>query len=84
MEPIELLGIASAALLLFAFVANEWGRLSSESVWYDALNCISALGLFVYAYYLGAVPFMITNAVWGVVSGVDVVKDVLRLKRTQK
>lgn len=84
MESIEILGIASAGLLLFAFVANEWGKLSSESIWYDLLNFLSALGLFAYAYHLGAVPFMITNAVWGLVSGVDVVKDVLRLKKRGK
>lgn len=81
MESIEILGIASAALLLFAFVANEWGKLSSESIWYDLFNFLSALGLFVYAYHLEALPFMVTNAVWGLVSGADVVKDVLRLKR---
>ncbi len=81
MDPIELVGIASAALLLFAFIANEWGKLSSESIWYDLFNCLSALGLFVYAYHLGAVPFMVTNAVWGLVSGVDVMKDVFRLRR---
>lgn len=80
MDPIELLGIASAALLLFAFVANEWGKLSSESVWYDLFNFLSACGLFIYAYHLGAVPFMVTNAVWGLVSGADVVKDLLRCK----
>lgn len=81
MGPVEILGIASAGLLLFAFVANEWGKLSSESIWYDLCNFLSALGLFAYAYHLGAVPFMITNAVWGLVSGADVVKDLLRLKR---
>ncbi len=74
MESIELLGIASAGLLLFAFVANEWGKLSSESIWYDLFNFLSALGLFAYAYHLGALPFMVTNAVWGLVSGVDVVR----------
>ena len=80
----EILGIASAALLLAAFIANEWGKLSSESIWYDLFNCFAALGLFVYAYHLGAVPFMVTNAVWGLVSGVDVAKDLLRLKRGRK
>jgi hypothetical protein len=78
MEPIEILGIASAALLLFAFVANEWGKLSSESLWYDLFNFLSALGLFAYAYHLGAVPFMVTNAVWGLVSGVDVARHFLK------
>lgn len=81
MEPIEILGVASAGLLLVSFIANEWGKLSSESIWYDLLNCISAIGLFAYAYHLGAVPFMVTNGVWGLVSGIDVLKDLLRWKK---
>ncbi len=87
MEPIEILGILSAGVLLFAFVANEYGKLPSESLWYDLLNFLAAAGLFVYAYHLGALPFMITNGVWGVVSAIDVGKDLMwrgGLKRRRK
>lgn len=84
MESIEILGILSAGLALWAFVANEWGSWSAESFLYDLLNFLSAIGLFIYAYYLDAIPFMITNAVWGVVSGADVVKYLIREKRLKR
>ena len=78
MSPIEIVGILSALMTLCAFVANEWGKLSAESILYDTLNLFAAVGLFAYAWYLDAVPFMLTNAVWGIVSGVDVVKYLVR------
>jgi len=81
MEAIEILGILSALLILAGFIANEYGRLSSGSLWYDLLNFIGAIGLFVYAYTQGVVPFMLTNGVWAFVSGVDVIRYLLGRKR---
>lgn len=84
MEPLELLGIASAALALIAFIGNEYGQLKANSLSYDLLNFVSGAGLFFYAYYAGVIPFMITNAVWALVSGIDVVKYFVRPKRVKK
>ena len=81
MEPIELLGIGSALLALIAFVGNEYGKLNAKSFWYDALNFLSAAGLFVYAYTEWVVPFMITNSVWAFVSGMDVLRYFLKKRR---
>ena len=79
---IELLGIVSALVTLSAFVANEYGWLSNESILYDFLNMCSGTGLFIYAYSTGVVPFMITNSVWALVSGIDVMKHIWkRLKK---
>lgn len=74
MSNIEILGVFSALLALSAFVANEYGKLTAESLWYDLINLISAVGLGFYAYSIGAIPFIITNSVWGLVSGIDVIK----------
>jgi len=84
MEPIEILGIGSAFLALFAFVGNQYGKLKAESIWYDVLNLLSAVGLFTYAYSVGVIPFMITNSVWGLVSGMDVLKYLLKGKGLKK
>jgi hypothetical protein len=73
-EPIEILGIGSALLALVAFVGNEYGKMKASNFWYDALNFLSAVGLFVYAYTEWVVPFMITNSVWAFVSGMDVIR----------
>jgi hypothetical protein len=87
MSPLEILGVLSALMTLSAFVANEWGKLDAESILYDVLNFLAAIGLFTYAYHLSAIPFMLTNAVWGLVSGVDVVRYLIKgkgLKRRRK
>ncbi len=84
MEPIEILGIASAALALIAFIGNEYGQLKANSLSYDLLNFVSGAGLFLYAYYAGVIPFMITNAVWALVSGADIVRYFLKAPRLKK
>ncbi len=86
MDSIEILGILSALLALFAFVGNQYHKLKDTSFTYDLLNTLSGIGLFTYAYLVDALPFMITNSVWAVVSGIDVVKYVYkkRLKKSKK
>ncbi len=83
MDPLEILGIASALVVLFAFVGNEYGKFNADSFTYDLLNFVGAVGLFFYAYSTGVMPFMITNGVWAVVSGVDVWRY-LSKKKTRK
>ncbi len=74
MDPYEVLGIGSAFMVLYAFVANEYGWLPVRSMKYDLFNLIGSIGLFFYAFTAGVIPFMITNAVWATVSGLDVLK----------
>ena len=77
MSSIEILGVLSAMIVLCAFVANEYKFVSAENPWYDFANFISALGLVYYAYHFGVLPFIITNTVWALVSGIDVIKFLL-------
>ena len=87
MQPMEILGIGSALLALVAFAGNEYHFMRANSFWYDALNFLSALGLFIYAYQEWVVPFMITNSAWAFVSGVDILRyfrDSPRLKKRRK
>ncbi len=74
METIEIVGIVSAGMTLTAFVGNEYGKMTAESIWYDVLNFVASIGLLLYAAHLGSLPFMIINTVWALVSGFDVVK----------
>ncbi len=74
MEPLLLLGVLSALLILALFVANQYGWLSNDGVWYDALNLVGASGLLYYAIVTDAVPFILTNGAWALVSGIDVLR----------
>jgi hypothetical protein len=78
MQPLEIVGIGSALLVLAAFVLNEYGELSSESIWYDGINLVASLGLFIYASVNHVWPFVLTNGVWALVSGIDVVRYLVK------
>lgn len=84
MSPIEILGILSALLVLSVFIGNQYGRLRSDSFWYDFINFISAVGLIIYSIDAHATPFIITNGVWMAVSFGDLVKYFLKKKRERK
>jgi hypothetical protein len=78
MDPLEVLGLGSAFMVLYAFMANEYGTLSVRSLTYDALNFFGAIGLFIYAFQTGTIPFMVTNSVWACIAGLDVFKHMRR------
>ena len=81
MNTLELVGIGSALLALVAFISNQYHLWGSDNIWYDLFNFVSAAGLLYYAVKMHAVPFIITNTVWGVVSGIDVVRFFSRPRR---
>lgn len=81
MDPLEVLGVGSAFMVLYAFVAIENGLLSVRSMTYDILNLVGSIGLFIYAFQTGVIPFMITNAVWGSVAGLDTLKHLRKRYR---
>lgn len=87
MGPLEILGIGSALLTLSVYIANQYHRLSADSVLYDVANLAASSGLFYYAYVQDVVPFMMTNLVWGTVAGIDVVRYLIKgkgLKRRRR
>lgn len=74
MSPLEILGILSALLTLTAFICNQYGYLGIDDIRYDMMNMLAGAGLVVYAISIHGVPFILTNSVWCVVSGIDVAK----------
>ncbi|MGH7141368.1 MAG: hypothetical protein ACREGH_01910 [Minisyncoccia bacterium] len=48
------------------------------------MNLVSSVGLFAYATSISSVPFMCINAVWGIVSGIDVARYLLGRHRPHK
>ena len=71
---VDIIGILSALLALVAFVANEYHLWENDNIWYDLFNFISGIGLLYFALQTNALPFIITNTVWTIVSGVDVLR----------
>ena len=84
MNGLELLGILSALLTLSAFIMNQYGYLDKDDIRYDVLNMFSGIGLVIYAISIHGVPFILTNTVWAIVSGIDVAKYFLKRGRGAK
>ena len=84
MTGLEILGICSALLTLSAFIMNQYGYLDKDDIRYDALNMVAGLGLVAYAISIHGVPFILTNSVWSIVSGIDVARYFIRKRRDVK
>jgi hypothetical protein len=69
-----LLGVLGALIILVCFVANEFNKLDKHSTLYDLGNVIGSLLLIYYAYLIASWPFILLNAVWGVVALRDLLK----------
>lgn len=69
-------GIVGTGIILLAFLLNQFGRWSSESLSYDVANAIGSGILLYYAYSIQSWPFMVLNGVWFLVSARDIYKDV--------
>ncbi len=75
MVDVIVFGIIGMFLILLAFVLDEiGGRISRDSVEYNALNIFGALFLSYYAYSITSIPFLILNSVWFLVAVVKLWK----------
>ncbi|MCD5380984.1 MAG: hypothetical protein LR008_00205 [Candidatus Pacebacteria bacterium] len=74
MEPVTILGVVGATIILIAFSLNQIGRWSSNSLLYDWSNVVGSFILIAYAVLIDSIPFIILNSVWFIVSFRDVIK----------
>lgn len=82
MDPITLLGVTGAALILLGFSMNQLGKWSVDSLWYDSINLLGGLLLLSYSLLIGSVPFAILNLVWIAVALKDVVTALLKRRKS--
>lgn len=84
MDLLTIFGLVMAGIALAAFIGIQYQFLRADGLWYDALNFVSALGLCYFAWKTDALPFVVTNGVWALVSGIDVVRAALGKKKQQR
>ncbi|MFH1588223.1 MAG: hypothetical protein ABIA76_02710 [Candidatus Diapherotrites archaeon] len=75
LNEIELIGIIGMLLILIAYGLNQTHKWSQDDFKYDFTNFLGGALLFVYAFSLGSIPFLILQAVWALVSLRDCFKD---------
>jgi len=77
----EIIGFTGMALILFAFIMNQFHKWKDDSLGYDLVNVIGATLLIAYALLINSLPFLILNGVWMLVSLRDVLWDVKQLTK---
>ena len=75
---IDIIGWLGSILVVAAYALNIYGKLSSESTPYYALNISGSAGLIVNTLYHHAIPSMVVNVVW---IGIALVALLKRSKR---
>lgn len=63
-------GWAGAALILAAYLLLSIGRVTGQSVLYQAMNVAGAAGFVVNGWWHRAVPSASLNVVWALIGGV--------------
>ena len=67
---VEIAGWAGASLILGAYLLLSMGRLTGQSVTYQAMNVAGAAGFIVNGWWHGAVPSAVLNVIWMMIGGV--------------
>lgn len=80
MDPLTLIGITGAVILLIFFLLSQFKRIHVDHLAYDIANFVGALLLFVYAASIESIPFLLTNGVWGAFSLRDVIVRLVKKK----
>lgn len=63
-----IIGVVGSALVLVAFLLNQYNKVKNNSFIYDFINFVGSVCLFVYAISTNSLPFVVVNAVWGLFS----------------
>ena len=61
---VEIAGWAGAALILLAYLLLSAGRLTGQSLTYQAMNVVGAAGFIVNGWWHGAMPSATLNVLW--------------------
>lgn len=80
MQPIQILSLIGAILILVAYTSNQMGRLALLTVRYQLLNFIGGAALFVTAVTEIQYGFMLMEGAWTIVSFLGLV-NVLRKRQ---
>jgi hypothetical protein len=61
---VEIAGWIGAALILLAYLLVTAGKLTGQSVVYQAMNVVGAAGFVINGWWHGAIPSTVLNVVW--------------------
>jgi hypothetical protein len=67
---VEVAGWTGASLILGAYLLLSMGRVTGQSMLYQAMNVAGAAGFIVNGWWHGAVPSAVLNVIWMMIGAV--------------
>ena len=67
---VEVVGWVGASLILGAYLLLSMGKVTGQSLLYQAMNVAGAAGFIVNGWWHGAVPSAVLNVVWMMIGAV--------------
>jgi hypothetical protein len=64
----QILSVLGAAMVLFAYAANQRGKLTRDDVWYNVLNLVGSALLTVVAVIDRRIGFILLEGLWAIFS----------------
>lgn len=77
---VEVAGWTGASLILLAYLLLSAGRLTGQSLLYQAMNVVGAAGFIVNGWWHGAIPSAALNVLWLMIGAFASVR-ILRRRR---
>ena len=71
---VEIAGWAGALLILLAYLLLSMGRLTGQSIVYQAMNVAGAAGFIVNGWWHGALPSAVLNVIWMMIGTVALIQ----------
>ncbi len=68
---VEVAGWAGASLILLAYLLLSAGKLTGQSLVYQAMNVVGAAGFVVNGWWHGAVPSAALNVLWLLIGAIS-------------
>ena len=67
---VEIAGWLGALLILLAYLLLSAGRLTGQSLVYQAMNVFGAIGFVINGWWHGAIPSAALNVLWLLIGGI--------------
>jgi hypothetical protein len=78
---VEIAGWGGALLILLAYLLLSAGRLTGQSLSYQAMNVVGAAGFVINGWWHGAIPSAALNVMWLLIGAIASVRILSRRQR---
>jgi hypothetical protein len=79
---VEVAGWTGASLILLAYLLLSAGKLTGQSVVYQAMNVVGAAGFVINGWWHGAIPSAALNVLWLIIGAFALWRILARRRKT--